>query len=257
MLYSGSNPFPGMNPYLENPTRWPGVQFILVSHLQRQLTRHLPPGFVSRVQKRGVETVPSTATPQHTAEAAMEALATGTRAPEAATRMYMRHLSLEVRDCRDGIARVVAHIEVVSPTIKEQGRARVAHQQRQAERMNCDVHLLEIDLLRGGKYCLHVPFSIVQECGAWDYLIVLQDVFRPSHDLFWRVALDEPLPRLLLPLAPDVTPVPLDMQTALNDCYDESGLGLDIDYTQEPDPPLSPEQARWSDALLRNAGLRP
>jgi hypothetical protein len=29
-----------------------------------------------------------------------------------------------------------------------------------------------------------------------------------------------------------------------------------VDYTQEPDPPLSPEDAAWADELLRNCGRR-
>jgi hypothetical protein len=42
----------------------------------------------------------------------------------------------------------------------------------------------------------------------------------------------------------------------LHALYDRAGYDLRIDYGKEPEPPLETEDALWSDALLRQAGLR-
>ena len=73
----------------------------------------------------------------------------------------------------------------------------------------------------------------------------------------WPIALDEPLPRLPVPLLagdPDAT---LDLQPALAGVYDDDRLGSLIDYTKPPEGPLTAEQADWVDQHLRTAGLRP
>src|SRR5947208_16811454 len=47
------SPFPGMDPYLENPDLWPDVHHALISAIQRQLTLTLGPlPYVARVELR-------------------------------------------------------------------------------------------------------------------------------------------------------------------------------------------------------------
>jgi hypothetical protein len=46
------NPFPGMNPYLEDPTLWGGVHHLLMSALHQQLNQRLPEGYVALVEER-------------------------------------------------------------------------------------------------------------------------------------------------------------------------------------------------------------
>jgi hypothetical protein len=52
---------------------------------------------------------------------------------------------------------------------------------------------------------------------------------------------------------PDVV---LDMQAVFDRNYEEGAYAEQIDYTQEPVPPLTGEDAAWADALLRERGLR-
>src|SRR5436309_8877941 len=46
------SPFPGMDPFLENPDLWPDVHHGLVSELQAQLNRVVMPRYVARVELR-------------------------------------------------------------------------------------------------------------------------------------------------------------------------------------------------------------
>jgi hypothetical protein len=46
------NPFPGMNPYWEDPTLWGGVHHLLMSALHQQLNQRLPAGYIALVEER-------------------------------------------------------------------------------------------------------------------------------------------------------------------------------------------------------------
>jgi hypothetical protein len=56
-------------------------------------------------------------------------------------------------------------------------------------------------------------------------------------------------------LRPADRDVPLDLQAIMEQCYRNGGYD-DIDYADEPAPPLSTEDATWVDALLRERGKR-
>ncbi len=47
-----------------------------------------------------------------------------------------------------------------------------------------------------------------------------------------------------------------DLQAILNECCEEGRYVDDIDYREEPDPPLGPGDARWADALFKEQGYR-
>jgi hypothetical protein len=48
----------------------------------------------------------------------------------------------------------------------------------------------------------------------------------------------------------------LDLAAAFTRAYDAGAYDLLVDYTQEPEPPLSRAAAAWAEALLREKGLR-
>ena len=45
------SPFPGMDPYLEQPAIWSQVHFKLTSVIQDELNVRLPPGYIARVDR--------------------------------------------------------------------------------------------------------------------------------------------------------------------------------------------------------------
>jgi hypothetical protein len=50
--------------------------------------------------------------------------------------------------------------------------------------------------------------------------------------------------------------VELDLQALINQCYDDSWYEGDINYERDPEPPLTGDDAKWADQLLRERGLR-
>ena len=58
------------------------------------------------------------------------------------------------------------------------------------------------------------------------------------------------------PFAAKIATLALDLQAVLDRCYEEGRYDGDIDYREEPDPPLSSDDARWAEALLREQGRR-
>ena len=59
-----------------------------------------------------------------------------------------------------------------------------------------------------------------------------------------------------MPLRPDVSDIWLNLQVLAEQCHRDGAFDKVTDYSCEPEPPLSPEDAAWLDAHLKAAGLR-
>ena len=70
-----------------------------------------------------------------------------------------------------------------------------------------------------------------------------------------RFPLRRPLGLLPVPLRSTDAPVMLDLQAIHDQCY-RQGRYDRIDYTVDPAPPLSSEDAAWANDLLKSAGKR-
>ena len=46
------NPFPGMNPYLEDPRHWRGVHLRLIAVIETAINQNLPSAFATYVEER-------------------------------------------------------------------------------------------------------------------------------------------------------------------------------------------------------------
>jgi len=151
---------------------------------------------------------------------------------------------------------VVTLIEVLSPSNKRPGPGQSEYLAKQREVLRSETNLVEIDLLRGGSHVVAVPVWEVARRGPADYLICTRRTARPGGYEVLRLTVRQPLPLLPIPLRAGEPDVPLDLPAAFGRAYDTGAYDLIIDYTQEPDPPLSPADAAWADALLRGKGLR-
>ncbi len=152
--------------------------------------------------------------------------------------------------------RVVTVIEILSPSNKAAGPGRQLYTKNQQECKAGGVSLVEIDLLRAGPWALSIPESLVPRSHRLAYRVC---VTRPGVEWLaevYRVPLRERLPPINIPLRPTDADIPLDLQALLDQCYRNGGYDDDIDYQAEPDPPLSREDARWADALLREQRRR-
>ena len=259
------SPFPGMNPYLENPEFWPEVHHLLIGILAETLNPQLLPKYRVAIEKRVYQmngddalfvgipdvTVERSRTATKESESNV-AVATPPSTPVTVTvpvPLELREGYLEVREV--ATKEVVTVIEVLSPSNKRPGKGRETYEEKRREVLGSRTHLVEIDLLRGGE---PMPVSGGNIQGNYRILVSRRDR-RPRADLY-VFNLQDLIPTFPLPLrAEDAEPI-IDLHSCLDLIYDRAGLAFAIDYSREPLPPLAPVNAEWIDALLREKQLR-
>lgn len=269
-----SSPFPGMDPYLEAPTRWPGVHGRLVVHLGDVLSEVLGEPFFVDVEKRVyildeddparrliVPDAVVSSTQPGVVHARGKGAAAERAAPEPAEEsalLLMVQEDVEVGEprliIRDMETReVVAVIEVLSPANKVAGsRGRQEYLEKRRIVLRSSSHLVEIDLLRAG-----IRFPSFEPLPRGDYYAhVSRAATRPrGHVYAW--GLRDRLPVLPVPLTDGVADARLDLGEALRRTYDRARYEREIDYRGPPsEPPLSPDDEAWLDVVLRDAGRR-
>ncbi len=78
---------------------------------------------------------------------------------------------------------------------------------------------------------------------------------RDEFDLYPR-KLPERLPRVAIPLAGNDADVVLDVQAVLGQTYEDGSYADRIDYRARCRPPLSPEDQRWANEIIKKAKAR-
>jgi hypothetical protein len=147
-------------------------------------------------------------------------------------------MSIEVRDVSN--RRLVTVIEILSP-VNKMGDGAMEYVEKRAALMTTSVHLLEIDLLRRGGRILFET-----DPPPADYYVYLSRFTNRPYTDVWPIGLRERLPVLPVPLLPPDEDVLLDLQRAVNACYDLVHYERLLDYTvAPPPPPLSEADAAW------------
>jgi Protein of unknown function (DUF4058) len=258
-----ASPFPGMNPYLENPSFWSEIHSLLITAIFRKLNPQLRPKYKVAIEKRvyqttddsllvgvadvAVQSTQKIALPQKASTAvvspSVEAVTVDLIMPETVKETY-----LEVRDIIT--QEVITVIEILSPKNKRSGEGRHAYQKKRLQVLGSNTNLVEIDLLREGKPIQQVQYNLQS-----DYQILVSRASkRPKADLY-PFNLQNIIPSFALPLRETDTEPLLDIQILINELYVEGNYDLIIDYTQEPVPP-SPQNTAWIDEVLKQQGLR-
>ena len=258
------SPFPGMNPYLENPELWSEVHHRLITAIADAIAPPIRPKYRVAIEKRaylsdGEESVlvgipdvsvlyqksTTTQTPSTTTlPAQSESITVTLPMPEEVREGY-----LEIREV--ATAHVVTVIEVLSPTNKRAGKGRVAYETKRREVLSSPTHLVEIDLLRDGK-----AMRIMSETPQTDYRILVGRGNRRPLAQLYAFTVRQEIPWFLLPLQSGDTEPLVDLQSLLVGVYERAGFDLAVDYTLEPVPPLKEKDRAWADALLQEKGLR-
>lgn len=262
-----SNPFPGMDPYLEGPL-WNVVHRNLIDELARQLMTKLPDRYLALTEERVVlTTVDSSEWSESQVRFpdvgifhdAGTALGHGTTAAAGATESSPLLLdavmpetwTLPFVEIRDAASReLVASIEVLSPTNKR-GEGLAQYRERRRELLSCPAHFIEIDLLRSGE-----RFPVTTPLPSVPYFVFVSRASRRPRVETWPIALDQPLPTIPVPLLNSDEDVMLDLQAALQTIYRLFKYHRAADHSGPPQVPLSPEQSDWANERLRLAGLR-
>ncbi|NET59673.1 MAG: DUF4058 family protein [Symploca sp. SIO2E6] len=175
---------------------------------------------------------------------ATEAITVRTPMPEEFRESY-----LEIREI--GTEAVVTAIEILSPKNKRSGVGRTTYERKRLEVLGSLTHLVEVDLLRGGK-----PMEILEERSSGKYSILIsRSNQRPDAQLY-LFGIRDRIPTFRLPLSSEDEEPWVDLQDVLAQVYERAGFDLTVDYGQEPTPSVKGEDKVWLDALLREQGLR-
>lgn len=262
------SPFPGMDPYLENPGLRPDVHHGLISEIQAALNRALRPKYHVRVEERvyiSDESDPGRSVIVPDIRIAARAGGEDTEFDRGSTgrcevaepmvlttmieeEIHEAYLEIIDRELRQ----IITVIEVLSPANKLAGsRGRASFEQKRKQVMNSPSHWVEIDLLREG-----LRLSTREGTPICEYLVHVSEVSRRGQGLVWPIRLAQRLPVVAIPLRPDDKPASLDLQSVLNSTYDRAAYDLALDYESDAIPPLPSKWAEWSHQLLVSKGLR-
>lgn len=259
-------PFPGMDPYLEDPLFWQGVHQRLITHISDELNHGLPENYVAEIgervyieaQERSIypDVSVSERVDQPRGGGGVAVLADPYTRPSVEP-VQMREIYVEVRSLAQD-QRVVTTIDVLSPSNKRAGsEGRELYLRKQKALLQSETHLMEIDLLRSGEHTVAVPPWKLETLGKRDYLVLLHR-YTERWDFYARsIRVRDRLPRLDVPLLPGDPDIVLDLQNCFDLTYDNGPYRKSVDYTREMPTPLGADDAEWADALLREKGLRP
>ena len=266
------SPFPGMDPYLENPVWWPDFHHSFITYMRDALQPSLRPRYRARIGERVYIVEP----PQHLypdivlldqekkgdrltriTGAGDGSIAVAEADPPLVIKLPSEELQQGFIEVFHADGAVVTTIEVLSPVNKTPPRGLNHYREKQGQLLDSPTHLIEIDLLRSGTHAVAVPSeSVAQECAAWNYLVCVRRAPTRYHFDVYPLTIRTRLPRIPVPLrAPDADIV-LDLQAVFTRCYDSGGYEDFVDYNAEPALPLAPDDIAWADALLRDVGGR-
>jgi hypothetical protein len=261
-----------MDPYLENPAIFPDLHDSLIAYLREALNATLPaPYYAGSASRTWVEfshrgigpdvNVLRPEVPGHVPEEGESegGVATLTVQVEPVV-IHIPFVEEEAREpfleiyAQPGGERVVATVEILSRSNKTPGEhGRDLYRKKQREALCSQVHLIEIDLLRGGTHTTAVPLdSALARTGRFDYHVCIHQFDRQEDYIIYPIHLQQRLPLLPVPLLPGDPPVKVDLQAVLDRCYDTGKYSRRVRYRErQPVPPLRPEQTAWAEQLLR------
>ena len=258
------SPFPGMDPYLERRTLWHSFHTLLIAELARGCRAVLPERYYVTVEQRAYlylgddpqeVQVPDLAVVRRfpglvgAGKPAVGVLDAGVEvllpSPEVLHQRY-----LEVRDLQEN-ERVVTVLEVLSPSNKRPGSGRDDYIAKREDVLTSRTNLIEIDLLRIGP---RLPAFGAPE--GLDYSVLIARASTRPRARLIPFSVRDPFPEIPVPLHSDEPEPLLSLASVFAETYHTGSYGMRLPYRDEPDPPLTTEDAVWADALLRSVELR-
>ncbi len=227
------SPFPGMDPYLEDPDICPNLYHNLSTCIQAELQPLLPYPFFA---------------------------ATNFRVWYESPEEEVREAYVEIRTRQERGETLFTIIELLSRANKTPGsHGRELYLRKQREVRASETNLIEIDLLRAGMHTTAVPRQFLdKQIEHFDFHVSVWRHSDPGEFHVYPIRLEQILPKVAVALSHDAPPVLLDLQAAFNRAYDAGPFRRRIHYDRDRIiPPLTPEQTAWANDLLRRQGLLP
>jgi hypothetical protein len=266
------SPFPGMDPYLEDPVRWPDVHQRLITYIADAIQAQVRPRYHARMGERVYilqpphAMYPDVVPTQHPIrEPALAEVATQTAEaaaideelePVVLTLAPVEHREPFVEIVHAASDEVVAVMEVLSPANKAPGEGHRLYCRKQQEILDSSAHLIEIDLLAEGLLTIAPSEEGIASLPPYRYLVSAKRAPDRYRFEVYPIPLQRRLPRVRVPLREPDPDVKLNLQAVFTQCYENGGYADLVDYRQPPAAALSPEEAAWVDGLLQGKGLR-
>jgi hypothetical protein len=207
------SPFPGMDPYLESPEIFPDFHDSMITYLREHLQASLPAPYFAAIGRRvWIEFSQRTIEPdvhilrggrRSSTERRGVAEALAVVNPPTAHPFAVRvaqdefhepFIEIYLRDRQD--KRLVTSLELLSLSNKTPGaQGRDLYTRKQRELLATQVHLVEIDLLRGGVHATAVPVEPARAlCGPFDYHVSMHHFDDLETFYIYPICLDQCLP---------------------------------------------------------------
>jgi len=279
------SPFPGMDPWLENPKVWPDFHDRLAEQISSTLNRNLPShyyaqlgvreelGIVGRTTIRQIVPDVSIQSTQWTPKRDRQSdggVAVADAPRDTVTSSWeidivydKQSISfVEIRDSRSG-HEVVTLIEILSPSNKGSGPDHEKYVKKRNEFLESKTSFIEIDLLRAGRRDFFGPDvhqRLYQFDPPMDYLAFVQRSWRRAEGVRYQLfgsRIQDLLPVIAIPLRESEPESTLDLQYAFQETYDRGPYRRGaVDYNEPADPPLPEGVIEWAQKCLKNETAR-
>ncbi len=210
-----SNPFPGMNPFLEG--FWSDVHTALIVYISEAIAECLPEGLKSRCAEFCITDVET-------------------------------ERWIEISDCN---GRLVTVIEVLSPVNKDSGRDKYIAKRQSY--LAGGVNVVEIDLLRAGYHVVGVPKDVLRDQNV-SYITCVTRAANPARKEYYQTPLNSALPNIRIPLRQQDQDAVLPLQLLVDRCYRMGGYWNE-DHQHLLGPALSVEDTAWVAEKVKAAGF--
>lgn len=253
------SPFPGMDPFIESQA-WEDFHTAAIGVIRESLTPNLHGRYTSWIERRvyiehpdiedpddelriaDVAVVPGGSSGEMSPAGAVASLAPAIGQVAMPEQRREAYIVIRKGDTKE----VVTIIELLSPANKRAGgNGEIEYRDKRESIFESHTHLLEIDLLRGGR---RPPMRTPRPPG--DYFAILsRGRRRPRAEIYSWPLMDE-LPIIPVPLAGDDPDVPLNLQDVLNTVYDRAGYDGMMDYTAQLVPVADDQTRQWIGGIL-------
>lgn len=258
------SPFPGMDPYLEQPTFWSSFHSRLIVAIADTLAPQLRPHYFIEVETRTYKDIPdgellvgipdavvlagiaqnNPKPPDSPSTPGIE----GQFQPQTVTLPMPAEIKeryLEVREV--GSNAVITVIEVLSPKNKRKGKGRNVYEEKRQTILGSASHLIEIDLLRSDS---PMPMQGAVQLAHY-HVLVSRAEQRPQATLY-AATIRDPLPEFPVPLKATNERVLVNLQAIVAGVYERASYDLRLDYSQPlPPPRFSQTDKDWITSLLK------
>lgn len=262
------SPFPGMDPYLEDPVVWPDFHNSLAGRLRDALNLELSEQYYAQLEIRpeiglfDEEERRGTIIPDVSVRETDRQRNGGVAVAEPRIELSnsvdillmdepVELCSVNIHDARSH--QVVTLIEILSPSNKRAGKDRDSFLQKRANVLESEASLVEIDLLRKGSRLWDHP-EVTRKLRTLkprpDYLVLVNRGWERGPDFrlqAFPISLPDVLPVIPVPLRREQVELTLDLQYIFQQVYDNGPYRRGaVDYSAAPKPELEMPLQTWA-----------